>query len=58
MRPHLAFLDYWYQRHKPESYASDLLDLTEHDLPHTGTTTTVKVTIVGASTASQDGSQT
>lgn len=30
---HLYFLDYWYQRDKPESYASDLVDMTERDLP-------------------------
>lgn len=30
---HLSFLDYWYQRDKPDSYASDLVDMTERDLP-------------------------
>jgi hypothetical protein len=30
---HLAFLDYWYQRDRPDSYAQDIVDLTERDLP-------------------------
>jgi hypothetical protein len=30
---HLYFLDYWYQRDKPQSYASDLVDMTERDVP-------------------------
>src|SRR4051794_9707403 len=30
---HLHFLNYWYQRNKPDSYAPDLVDMTEHDLP-------------------------
>lgn len=30
---HLSFLDYFYQRDQPQSYAADLVDLTERDLP-------------------------
>jgi hypothetical protein len=30
---HLYWLDYWYERDKPDSYASDLVDITERDLP-------------------------
>jgi hypothetical protein len=30
---HLSFLDYWYQRDKPNSYSSDLIEMTERDLP-------------------------
>jgi hypothetical protein len=30
---HLYFLDYWYQRSRADSYAQDIVDLTERDLP-------------------------
>jgi hypothetical protein len=30
---HLYFLNYWYERSKPDSYASDVVDMTERDLP-------------------------
>lgn len=34
---HLYFLDYWYERGKADSYASDLVDMTERDLPGVAT---------------------
>jgi hypothetical protein len=30
---HLYFLNHWYERSKPDSYASDVVDMTERDLP-------------------------
>lgn len=30
---HLHFLNYWYQQDKPDSYAPDLVDIAERDLP-------------------------
>ncbi len=30
---HLYFLNYWYERNKPESYAPDIVDMSERDLP-------------------------